>query len=336
LATQADAFSYTDRQGLKQLRQAVSVDFKKNYGFSIGEHEILITAGCNEAFCVAACAVLDQGDEAIIPRPYYFNHPMWLDIIGVHVIEAECSANAMPDLDQINQLVSDRTRVVVLVSPGNPTGANIPSSDLEEFVKRLGSRGVYVVLDETYRLFSEDGPKAFESGNFDKFPNLIRLLSFSKEFAIPGLRIGAACAHEALTRQMLKIHDCISICAPHIGQKAVLHGLKVGRAWQDEIKQSVRRKRKLLIEAINKVPTGFEVISSGGFFVWVRHPFQRMTSLPNVDAPNQATSQPTKGGIQSPTPLWGGIADPGENHEPDGTYPPLKNGQQLENLRGMS
>jgi aspartate/methionine/tyrosine aminotransferase len=82
---------------------------------------------------------------------------------------------------------------------------------------------------------------------------------------------------------MLKIHDCISICAPHIGQKAVLHGLKVGRAWQDEKKQSVRRKRKLLIEAINKVPTGFEVISSGGFFVWVRHPFQRMTSWQVVE-----------------------------------------------------
>ncbi|WP_343211468.1 aminotransferase class I/II-fold pyridoxal phosphate-dependent enzyme (plasmid) [Aliisedimentitalea scapharcae] len=273
-----ESYSYTDRRGILTLRDAICDDFGSNYGFQVNTDEVLITSGCNAAFCVAASTILDQGDEVIVPSPHYFNHPMWLEMIGAKVVDSQSKANGEPDFDEIINLISPNTRAVVLVSPGNPTGATISAQTLEEVTLLLAQRGIYVILDETYRAFSEQAQLAFSGSQFDQNPNLIRLLSFSKELAIPGLRVGAACANRTLTHEMLKVHDCFSICTPLIGQLAAEAGLKHGNNWKLQRTSCIAKKRNRFSELISDQDRGFEIIQCGGFFAWLKHPFRDMSS----------------------------------------------------------
>jgi len=275
-AQETKSYTYTDRRGIAALRHAISSDCRKNYSFTIDPDEVLVTAGCNEAFCAAAFAVLDIGDQVIVPRPYYFNHPMWLDLIGAEVIWADGRTSGIPDLEEVKSLVNEKVRALVLVSPNNPTGAEIEAQSLHEICNFLKEREIFVILDETYRLFAKSKTKPLAGSSFADYPNVIRLLSFSKEFAVPGMRMGAVAAERSLTEEILKTHDCISICAPHIGQLAVLAAMNGSRAWQEEKSSDVLEKGLLLDKILASVGNGFELSSCGGFFGWMRHPFREL------------------------------------------------------------
>lgn len=274
----SETYKYSDRRGILDLREAIRLDFQNRDSFIANVEDILVTSGCNAAFCVTASALLDPGDQAIVPLPYYFNHPMWLEMLGAEVVEANSNANGTPDLDHIFDLITPLTRVVVLVSPGNPTGATIPAKELEEFTDRVGEAGIYVILDETYRAFSDHDKDPFVGSSFDRHPNLIRLLSFSKELAIPGLRVGAACANSAIVPELLKVHDCFSICPSRIGQLAAVEGLTHGTPWKLEQVLNVRKRRSRFLRLVSSSSSGFEISAIGGFFAWLRHPFVGLSS----------------------------------------------------------
>jgi aspartate/methionine/tyrosine aminotransferase len=270
---------YTDIKGLPSLRAALADDINRTYAparcDAVSTENVLITAGCNQAFCLVAGALAKAGDEVILPLPYYFNHQMWLEMNGVaarHVGFHQDDGGA-PDLSEIQRSINKRTRALVLISPNNPTGAIYPMSFLEAALDLCKVAGVALVLDETYRDFMpHDGPphRLFQRENWPSA--LVHLYSFSKVFCLTGYRVGAIVADPRLIDEISKAMDCVAICAPHIGQIAAEHGLRSLGRWRRANSELMRERLAAFGRAFERDDMGYETVSAGAYFAYLKHP----------------------------------------------------------------
>jgi hypothetical protein len=184
-----DASLYTDILGLPGLRSALAAHLSETYDSDLAVKDFAITAGCNQAFCVAMSTLAGPGDEVILPAPWYFNHQMWLQMQGVMPVPLPCgeATGAMPDPADAAELVGERTRAIVLVTPNNPTGAIYSPELIAAFYELARDRNIALVLDETYKDFmpGESPPH----GLFDRSDwrdIFIQLYSFSKAYSLTG------------------------------------------------------------------------------------------------------------------------------------------------------
>lgn len=265
---------YAPQRGLPELRDAFAADMSADYGAPISPDDVLITAGCNQAFCIVASALADPGDSVVVVSPFYFNHDMWLRVEGVEGRYLPAEDDGVPDPARLAPLVDERTRAVVLVSPGNPTGVTIPPAVIRGFARECRRLGLVLIVDETYRTY-----RGFEEPAHDLFAepdwadHVASLHSFSKDLAIPGYRVGAVVGGPALLTQALKLLDCVAISAPRIGQEAAIAGLQDARAWRDAQVRRIAELQASFEEVMAAKPGGFELVSAGAYFGWVRHPF---------------------------------------------------------------
>jgi aspartate/methionine/tyrosine aminotransferase len=267
---------YTDILGLPELRGALAQDAADFYGTVIEPAQVAITAGCNQAYCLAMMALAGAGDEVILPLPYYFNHQMWLDMLGVRAVHLPFrpERGGVPDPAEAAALIGPRTRAIVLVSPNNPTGAVYPAASIAAFYQLARDRGIALVLDETYRDFlpSAEPPHClFEEP--DWADTLVHLYSFSKVYCLTGYRVGAAICGAALAAEIAKAMDCVSICAPRIGQEAALYGIRRLGAWRADKRRLMGERLSALTRALTRNDTGYELVSAGAYFAYLRHPF---------------------------------------------------------------
>jgi aspartate/methionine/tyrosine aminotransferase len=286
VARRSDGGRYAPPPGLPALRDAFAAELTRDYGAAIGAEHVLPTGGCNQAFCVVLSAVTEPGDEVILPTPYYFNHDMWLRLEGVRPVHLEPLRRPtftdpgvlVPDPEQAAAMVTDRTRAIVLVTPANPTGVTIPPDVIAAFFDLAVERDLALVLDETYRNFrpTSDPPHdLFRRDGWTK--HVVSLHSFSKDLAIPGYRVGAVVAGEALLYEVLKFVDCVQISAPRIGQEAVVAGLERAGAWRRQQTARIAAAQRVFEDVMAEQPGGFELVAAGAFFGWVRHPFESAT-----------------------------------------------------------
>ncbi|MFZ9017444.1 MAG: aminotransferase [Ilumatobacteraceae bacterium] len=286
VAHEPDGGRYAPPPGLPHLREAFASELSASDGADVSPRHVLPTGGCNQAFCAVMSAITEPGDEVILPVPYYFNHDMWLRLSGVVPVHlhptgstAAGSEHLVPDVDRAASLITDRTRAIVLVSPGNPTGLTVPLDVIGAFADLAGERDLVLVLDETYRNFrTEDGPPhaEFRRPRWDE--HVVSLHSFSKDLAIPGHRVGAIVGGEALLHEALKFIDCAQISAPRIGQEAVVAGLLHAAEWRRVQSDRVARLQRRFEAMMAGEPGGFRLVSAGAFFGWVRHPFETPSS----------------------------------------------------------
>jgi aspartate/methionine/tyrosine aminotransferase len=257
------------------LREAFASELRQSYGGSVGPEQILITAGCSQAFAVTASSLTEAGDNMALALPYYFDHVRWLQLDQARCAFFGSDDKFIPDIDAAQRVISDRTRAIVLVSPGNPTGVTIPHATTEAFADLARDTGTVLIIDETYRAFTDpnvDPPhRLFHRADWSDY--VVSLHSFSKDFAIPGLRVGAVVADSTLIDQALKVHSCTAICAPRIGQEAALAGLLGASDWRAARVAEIRRKHDTFGTVMAVRPGRFELVASGGYFGWVRHPF---------------------------------------------------------------
>ena len=130
VARAPDGATYTPVPGIPPLRAAIADELSRDYAGSVEPSDVVVTAGCNQAFALVADALAGPGDEMITPLPYYFNHDMWLRMRGVTPVYLEPDADLVPRAADAEALVTDRTRAIVLVTPGNPSGVTIPPSEI--------------------------------------------------------------------------------------------------------------------------------------------------------------------------------------------------------------
>lgn len=271
---------YTDIFGIPELRRALAEHMSDFYGGHIDAEQVGITAGCNQAFCLAVSSVAGPGDEVVLPVPYYFNHQMWLDMQGIRARHLPCGAGQIPDPEAAAGLINARTRALVLVSPNNPTGAVYPAGVIDAFRDLARDRGIALILDETYKDFLPDTVPPHELFRDPDWPDsFVQLYSFSKAYSLTGHRVGSLIGSPELLDAVARAADCVTICPPHPAQIAALYGLRHLAAWREENRRLMADRLTSLKAAFKDDGLRYELVSAGAYFAYVRHPFQGASAV---------------------------------------------------------
>jgi len=268
--------TYTDIRGILPLREALANNIETRYQGRVNADDIIITAGCNQAFCSVIDTLCQPGDEVIIPLPGYFNHLMWLSIRSVKPRFLSFDAETtMPDPQQAAATISPRTRAIVLVTPNNPSGATYSPECIEAFYQLARKHNIALIIDETYRDFIDINSAIHGLFEHDDWrENFVHLYSFSKVYSLTGHRTGAVVAGSALLEQMKKIQDCTAISAPHAGQLAALYGLQNLHDWKLEKALELQLRARAIKTAFEHPDLNYRLICAGAYFAYIEHPFE--------------------------------------------------------------
>lgn len=261
--------------GNPPLRAELAARTARLYGGEVTAEQVCITSGCNQAFAAAIAALCGEGDEVIVPVPWYFNHKMWLDMAGVTSVPLDCGADMMPDPEAARALITQHTRAIVLVTPNNPTGAEYPDGLIGAFYDLAKSHGLALIVDETYRDFHADSDVPhglFQRDDWDQ--TLIHLYSFSKAYRLTGHRIGAVVTAPALLAEIEKFLDTVAICPAQVGQHAALWGMQNLDQWLASERDEILNRRAAITTQMHRLAgTGWALLGLGGYFAYLRHPF---------------------------------------------------------------
>ncbi|WP_424970416.1 aminotransferase [Dinoroseobacter sp. S76] len=257
--------------GLPELRETLANSMTGRYGGAVKDSQIAITSGCNQAFAAVMSTLAAPGDNVILPVPWYFNHQMWLQMTGVEPRALDTGPSLLPDPEAAAALIDARTRAIVLVSPNNPCGVEYPDALISAFRDLARARGLALIVDETYRDFdSRSGAPHSLLQDPDWDDTVISLYSFSKAYRLTGHRVGAIATSPARLAQVEKFLDTVQICAPQLGQRAALWGLKHLEDWLAGQRDEILARRTAMETAFQRLP-GWELLGCGAYFGYARH-----------------------------------------------------------------
>ncbi|KAA2215336.1 aminotransferase [Teichococcus oryzae] len=274
-AGSAAAASYGPIDGDPAFREAVAEDVSRFYGTSFHAADVAITAGCNLAFTMAITVLAGTGDEVLLPTPWYFNHRMALELLGIRTLPFATHAENgfIPDPARLEEALTPHTRAVVLVTPNNPTGAVTPPATIAAIAEICRRRGVWLVLDETYRDFlpADAGAphRLFSDRGWQD--NVVQLYSFSKSYCVPGHRVGAVLGGGAFRAELLKVMDSLQICAPRAAQTALSWAIPGLVEWRNANRALMQARANAFQHGMRVAP-GWTIEAIGTYFAYLRIP----------------------------------------------------------------
>jgi len=272
---EVDTHLYGDVLGLEPLRAELARHSSALYQGQVTTEQVAITSGCNQAFSAVVATLCRDGDEIILPTPFYFNHKMWLDMSGVRCCALPCQGDMIPDPAEAARRITERTKAIVLVTPNNPCGVEYPADVIQAFYDLAKSRGLALIIDETYRDFhSQSGPphRLFEQEDWQD--TLIQLYSFSKAYRLTGHRVGAVVTCEARLAEIEKFLDAVTICPSQLGQKAALWGLQNLGDWLAKERLEILARRQAIVDHFPTLAAkGWRLVGLGAYFAYLEHPF---------------------------------------------------------------
>ena len=243
---------YTSNAGLKELRQEICKYLKRHNSLEYNPtEEILVTVGGSEAIDVGLRAVINSGDEVIIPQPSYVSYLPCAILAGAKpvIISLKPENNFKLTPEELEQAITDRTKLLILPFPNNPTGAIMEREDLEQIAKICVERDIYVLSDEIYSALTYKG-KHVSIAEIDGMKERTILINgFSKAYAMTGWRLGYVCGPKEIIRQMTKIHQFAIMCAPTTSQYAAIEALRNGDNDVEEMKNAYNSRRKFLMNS---------------------------------------------------------------------------------------
>ncbi|MBO9410628.1 MULTISPECIES: aminotransferase [unclassified Ruegeria] len=261
--------------GNPDLREALATQISQHYDAEVQPSQVAITSGCNQAFAAAISALTEEGDEVLLPTPWYFNHKMWLDMAGVTAVDLQTNDDLLPDPGAARALITDRTRAISLVTPNNPGGVEYPSDLVQAFYDLARETGIRLLVDETYRDFdSRSGPphRLFSQPDWDK--TLVHLYSFSKAYRLTGHRVGAIATSPDLLAEIEKFLDTVAICPGQMGQFAALWGMQNLSQWVAGERDEILDRRVAIQEMLPRLTSkGWRLLGLGAYFAYLEHPF---------------------------------------------------------------
>lgn len=258
---------YTSNSGLKELRMEIAKFLKRRYGLEYDfNKEMMITVGGSEAIDIAMRAMLDPGDEVLIPQPSYVSYyPCCILANGTPVIielKAENEFRLKPE--ELEAAITPKTKLLVLPYPNNPTGAVMEKSDLEAIAEIIKKHDLYVLSDEIYsELTYTDNHVSIASLPGMKERTIV-INGFSKSHAMTGWRLGYACGPEIIIKQMLKIHQYAIMCAPTTSQYAAIDAMKNGDEDVQKMREEYNGRRRYLLHRFKEM--GLECFEPFGAF----------------------------------------------------------------------
>ncbi|MBF8266535.1 MAG: Aspartate transaminase [Dehalococcoidia bacterium] len=258
---------YTSNYGLLELRQGISKYLNQRYALSYDPtNQVLVTVGVSQGLDLAMRAILDPGDEVIIPEPTYVSYvPCVLLAGGVPVTvptHMENSFRVRPE--DIEARITPRTKALLLGYPNNPTGTVMPRREMERIADMVRRHNLLVVSDEIY----ERLVYGVEHTCFASLPGMadhtIHLGGFSKSYAMTGWRVGYACSRPEIIEAMMKVHQYTALCAPIQGQMAAIEALRSGDEAVEEMREEYNRRRHLMVRGLNRL--GLSCLEPQGAF----------------------------------------------------------------------
>lgn len=268
---------YTSNSGLLELREEICKYYKREYNLKYNyKKEILITVGTSEGLDLALRAILEPGDEVIVPDPCYVSYkPVVIFAGGIPKIIDTTETSFIPSVKDLERIVSERTKGIILGYPNNPTGAILKEKNLKEIAEFVKKYNLLVISDEIYADLTYDGRHISIAQLEGMQKRTILLNGFSKSYAMTGWRIGYALSTSEIIEGMTKIHQYTMLCASIMSQVAALEAIKNGYNDVQEMKEEYNQRRKIIIEGVNKIGLScFE--PKGAFYVF---PSIKKTSL---------------------------------------------------------
>lgn len=267
---------YSPDEGLPEVREALCGYYRRKYGADLSPGSLCLTIGASQAFWLAVVTLCRAGDEIVVQVPYYFDHPMALDILGIRGVYAPFveADEGIPDPATIEGLITDRTRAILVVSPSNPTGAITPPEIVRELFEIARRHNIALILDETYNEFIPGGVCPHDLFSEPAWgDHFVHIASFGKTYALTGYRAGLLAASEDFIHHALKAQDTMAVCQPRITQHAVKFGIENLDRWVAANREMMSRRHDLFRSEFMRPDNRFQLTASGAFFAWVRHPF---------------------------------------------------------------
>ena len=261
---------YTSNSGLKELKEEIDRYLTRRYGVSYDANkEILVTVGGSEAIDIAMRAMLDPGDEVLIPQPSYVSYEPCCILAGGKpvIIELKAENQFRLTAEEVEAAITPKTKLLVLPFPNNPTGAVMEKADLEAIAEVVIKHDLFVLSDEIYSELTYLDNHVTIASLPGMWERTILINGFSKSYAMTGWRLGYACGPEVIIKQMTKIHQFAIMCAPTTSQYAAVEALKNGDEDVAKMREEYNGRRRYLMHRFKEM--GLECFEPfGAFYVF--------------------------------------------------------------------
>jgi aspartate aminotransferase/aminotransferase len=260
---------YTVSQGIPELRTKLQADIRKQYDHT--DREVVVTSGTSGGLVLALCCTVNPGDEVIVFDPYFVSYPQLVALAGGTTVYVDTYPDFDIDVDKVRDVLSRRTKAIVVNSPANPTGRVYARESLRDLALLALDRNVLLLSDEIYRAFCYDGP--FHSpAEFNE--HVVVFDGFSKAYGMTGWRLGFAHGPRRIIEEMIKLQQFSFVCAPSIVQHAAV------AAWDCDVSDFVRayeHKRGMIVKGLKD---RFELVApEGAFYAFPRAPWGTATEF---------------------------------------------------------
>lgn len=261
---------YTSNAGLKELRKEISNYVERSQGVHYDEmHEVLVTVGGSEAIDLALRAMINPGEEVLIPQPSYVSYEpcaVLADAVPV-IIELKEENEFRLTAQELRDAITDKTKILILPFPNNPTGAIMEKKDLEEIAEIIREKDIFVITDEIYAELSYKEKHVSIISLPGMRERTVYINGFSKAYAMTGWRLGYACAPAQIMEQMVKIHQFAIMCAPTTSQYAAVEALRNGDEDVAQMREAYNQRRRFLMNAFHEM--GLQCFEPyGAFYVF--------------------------------------------------------------------
>lgn len=265
---------YTSNKGVLALREEISAYLKNRFNVDFSADDIVITVGASEAIDATLRAVVDEGDEVLVPDPAYVSYAPCISLAGgVPVpVETDGATGFKLTPENLEKAITEKTKALIFPYPNNPTGGVMEKEYIQKLIPIILKHNLLIITDEIYAELSYGEEPFTSAASFPELKGRVVLISgFSKSFAMTGWRVGYVCAPEEITAALLKIHQYTAICAPSFSQYAALAGLvhEKGSDYSTvaEMREEYDRRRKYMYKSLTEAGlTCFE--PKGTFYIF--------------------------------------------------------------------
>lgn len=260
---------YSHSAGFESYRNKLAVYYQKT-GINVDSEDILITTGGSEALIFGFMTACDDGDEVIIPEPFYANYNGFAVMAGLTVVPVTASIEngfALPPISQIEEKITPKTKAIVICNPGNPTGYLYSKEELEQLRIIVKKYNLFLFADEVYREFCFDGAIPFSVMNLEGIEeNVVMIDSVSKRYSMCGARIGALISkNRDLMNAALKFAQA-RLSPPTVDQIAAEAALDTPQSYFDNVVKEYVQRRNILVDGLNNIPGVFCPLPKGAFY----------------------------------------------------------------------
>ena len=258
---------YTSNSGLKELKQEICNYMKRSQGVQYDFNtDVLVTVGGSEAIDIALRAMVNPGDEVLIPQPSYVSYEPCAILAGAKpvIINLKAENEFRLTARELEEAITEKTKILILPFPNNPTGAIMEKEDLEAIAEVILKHDIFVISDEIYAERTYKGKHISITALPGMQERTILINGFSKAYAMTGWRLGYACGPVEIIRQMTKIHQFAIMCAPTTSQYAAIEALKNGDDDVAVMRESYNQRRRFLMNAFREM--GLECFEPYGAF----------------------------------------------------------------------